>query len=72
MEFHNLEELKERLMPALRTKVSDLRFKNIMTIDEDDIWDFLANSKWKSAKDLNLSDMVSDILNFYMDGDFYG
>ena len=73
MNFNSLEELKNRLMPALRTKVSDLRRSRI-NINEDELWDILSKNKWSKAIDLTLGDMVNDILKFnYVDlrNDFY-
>lgn len=72
MEFESIEELKQRLKPALESKVNDLKYKNIHTVDEDGIWNYLSETKWKKAKDLNLSDMVNDILKFNMGSDNNG
>ena len=44
MNFNSLEELKNRLMPALRTKVSDLRRSRI-NINEEELWDILSKNK---------------------------
>lgn len=67
MNFNSLDELKQRLMPALRTKVSELR-KNRINITEEDLWSFLSKSKWSKAIDLTLGEMVNDILKLnYMD-----
>ncbi len=59
MEFNNLTELKNRLMPALRIKKEEINNKNIT---EEDIWNYLKDTKWKKSNDLSLSDMVNDIL----------
>lgn len=59
MEFNNLNELKNRLMPALRIKKEEINNKNIT---EEDIWNCLKDTKWRKSNDLSLSDMVNDIL----------
>lgn len=64
MEFETEEELKKHLYPALEIKVQDLKQKGINFISEDDLWKYLKEDKWKNSKDLNLSEMVNDILNF--------
>lgn len=62
MDFNSLEELKNRLMPALSTRVSELKAKGVLDISEEDIWNILSITKWKDAKGLSLFDMVKDIL----------
>ena len=44
MEFNSLQELKERVMPALRKKESDFRLQGI-EYTADDIWNNLKNNK---------------------------
>lgn len=61
MEFNNLTELKNRLMPALRLKKEEINNKNIT---EEDIWNYLKDTKWVKSNNLSLSDMVNDILKF--------
>lgn len=62
MEFNSEKELRERLSCALSTKISELESKGINYITEDEIWQYLINTKWKNAHGLCLSDMVDDIL----------
>ena len=60
MNFNNIEELKERLMPALSMQKD--YFKRIgKNVSEEDIWNSL-KGKWKDSKDLTLNEMVNDIL----------
>lgn len=61
--FNSLEELYNRLRPALLTKLSDLKANGYGYLKIEDIWNYLKENKWKSSHDLMLSDMVSDILN---------
>lgn len=63
LEFNSLQELYDRIKPALRTKMRELNRLGYDYIKEEDIWNFLKEKKWISASDLNLSDMVDDILN---------
>ena len=62
-EFKNLDELYQRVLPALKTKVSELSVSNNQ-ISEIEIWKHLAEAKWKDSKNLTLFDIVADIVNF--------
>ena len=62
MEFNSLEELYNRVSPALKTRVNDFKLEKIFDIDSIDIWNYLKDSKWMKSQDLNLSDIVNDIL----------
>ena len=57
MEFNSLEELYERIKPALRCKQSEMK-----RIKLEDIWNYLKEVKWKNDTNLSLYDMVSDVL----------
>ena len=61
MEFKNLEELYIRITPALTSRIEELKTESII-VTEQEIFEFLKNTKWVFSKDLNLSEMVSDIL----------
>ena len=61
-EFQSIDELYQRVLPALHTKVHKLSMRGIFHITEDDIWIFLME-KWKRGNGLTLFDMVHDILN---------
>ncbi|MBD9104871.1 hypothetical protein EGW03_00205 [bacterium] len=60
--FRSLDELKSRLMPALRLRKRELRKQN-STVTEEDIWIYFASNYWKNASNLSLAKMVNDILN---------
>ena len=62
-EFKSLEELFDRVEPALNTKVVEGREFGFQ-VKEIDIWNYLVKNKWKKARGLMLSDIVDDILNF--------
>ena len=60
MNFNNLEELKDRLMPALKMKEEEFKV-NGYDISSFDIWENL-KYKWKDSYNLSLNEMVNDIL----------
>ena len=63
MEFSSLEELYNRLKPALETKKMEMGRNGYSYIKIEDIWNYLKEVKWKSANNLSLYEMVSDVLN---------
>lgn len=63
IKFNSLEELYQRLIPAMTTKVNELKLVGINYITTDDIWNYLRKYKWSKSKDLTLSECVDDILN---------
>lgn len=63
IEFHSLEELYNRIKPALNTKVTEMKRLGFYYVKEEDIWNYLKEVKWTQATDLNLYQMVSDVLN---------
>lgn len=60
--FNSLEELYRKLMPALNTKVADLKRHNIKYISESDIWHYLRDCYWQRNRELSLGEIVNDIL----------
>ena len=60
--INTLEELYNKLLPVLKTKVNEMKLRNINYINESDIWNCLSH-KWSKKSNLMFSDMVSDILN---------
>ena len=63
IKFNSLEELYNRLVPAMETKVKELSVAGISYITVDDIWNYLRKNKWSKSRDLTLSECVDDILN---------
>lgn len=61
--FNSVQELYERLKPALRTKQNEMKREGYTYIKSDDIWNYLKEVKWKNASNLSLYEMVSDVLN---------
>lgn len=60
--FKNIEELYERLKPALVTKEQELFKLGYKHLKKEDVWNYLQEAVWKKSNDLMLSDMVNDIL----------
>ena len=62
MEFATLEDLYERVLPALHMRTEELISAGEMYIKEDDIWNYLKVTKWSKALDLSLYMVVDDII----------
>jgi len=63
MEFNSLQELYDRLKPALVTKRNEMERNGYNYIKLEDIWNYLKEVKWTKTTDLTLYEMVDDILN---------
>ena len=61
--YSSLEELYQKVLPALNTKVADLKRHNIRHIEPEDIWKYLKTNYWRKADTLSLADIVNDILS---------
>lgn len=61
--FSSVDELYVRLLPALNTKVCEIKRLKIDYIKELNVWDYCINVIWKNKKDIRLYEMVNDILN---------
>ena len=61
--FSSIDELYNRLKPAFRLKLNELKSKKITFVSDKDIWTFLSRTKWCKEENLELCDMVNDILN---------
>ena len=61
--FNTVTDLYNRLLPAINTKLNELKRMHLTNIRATDIWDFLVKYKWKDRNDLRMYEMVSDILN---------
>ena len=62
IEFKSAKELYDRVLPALYSKVKEVRNLGFAYITEKDIWNYLVNSTWKTKRNLQLHDLISDIL----------
>lgn len=63
LQFSSLEELYNRLKPALRSKQRELNEYGYGYLKIEDIWNYLKESVWKNSVNLSLNEMVSDILS---------
>jgi len=63
IEFGSVQELYERLKPALKSKVEELKRDGYDYLSAEDIWNYLKEKKWKSSRNLALHEMVSDIFS---------
>lgn len=61
--FSSIDELYNRLKPAFRLKLNELKSKKITFVSDKDLWTFLSRTKWCKEENLELCDMVNDILN---------
>ncbi len=62
IEFKSAKELYDRVLPALYSKVKEVRNLGFAYITEKDIWNYLVSSTWKTKRNLQLHDLISDIL----------
>lgn len=60
--FSSLEELYNRVKPALKCKVKDLNRTNIYYIHESDVFNYLKNTLWIKKNNLTLGEIVNDIM----------
>ncbi len=65
LEFKSIEELKNRVMPALRIRVRELKNEKY-SVDEDSLWEYFVRI-WQDKKNLTLADLVDDVLNAKID-----
>ncbi len=63
IEFGSAQELYERLKPALKSKVGELKRSGYDYLNAEDIWNYLKEKKWKNSNNLALYEMVSDIFS---------
>lgn len=62
MDFKTLDELKQRVKPALYSKLKEIHTLGYKIVSTKDIWDYLVKYKWNNKKDIELNELVSDIL----------
>lgn len=63
LQFNSAEELFERLKPALKSKVYELKKQGYRYLEIEDVWNYLKEIKWKGSINLSLNQMVSDIFS---------
>ena len=62
IQFNSVKELYDRVKPALYSKVKELNNLGYKYINEKDIWNYLVSNEWNNKRNLELSDLISDIL----------
>ncbi len=62
LEFRTKEELYKRVLPALYSKIKEVRKLGFKFITEKDIWNYLVENEWKNRVNLELYDLINDIL----------
>ena len=76
MEFESVQELKDRVMPALKMKEEKLKSEGF-DFSSEDIWFYLKQNKWTKSRNLTLNEIVNDILKLdgatlNTRGDYFG
>ena len=61
--FNSINDLYNRLLPAVDTKLNELKRMKLYNITNLDIWNYCVNNKWKHKTNLQIYDMVNDILS---------
>lgn len=61
--FNSIQELYNRLLPALKSKKKMISSTGFTSIKEKDIWEYLYTNKWSNEHGIALCDMVTDILH---------
>ena len=67
IKFNSLQELYNRIKPALNTKRHELIDRGYTYVKNKDIWNYLTNHYWTNSAYLTLGEMVNDILNMNND-----
>ncbi|TKC20057.1 post-transcriptional regulator [Robertmurraya kyonggiensis] len=64
MAVHAYERFRNDVKPALKSKVEELSLLGYGTIQEQQLWDFLINKKWKRVKeDIKLFEIVEEVMS---------
>lgn len=61
--FNTINDLYNKVKPALKVKIEDLKRNYITYIKEEDIWNYLKDKYWSKSNKLTLGEVVNDILN---------
>ena len=61
--FNSINELYNRLLPAMETKKNDLLRNTKVLISEQEIWGYFRSNYWNKKSKLTLGEMVNDILS---------
>lgn len=61
LNFYSSDQLYERMKPALFAKQQEMKRHHYAYLEQEDIWNYLIEKKWKHASDLSLYQMVNDV-----------
>ena len=62
MEFTSLQQLYRKLLPAFNVKKRLILKSKYKDINNEKIWNYLTETKWKEATNLSLPEMINDII----------
>ena len=60
--FKTKEELYNRVLPALYSKLKEIKRLGFKYVTEKDIWNYLVENEWMRRSNLELFDLINDIL----------
>jgi hypothetical protein len=61
---HEYDRFREVVGPALESKMSEFQILGYQKVNEQEIWNYLTNKKWKKCKeDIHLYEIVEDIFS---------
>lgn len=63
IKFRSLNELYNRIYPALESKRKELHRNGLTYIHEEDVWNCCKDVIWNNSRNLELCNIVDDILN---------
>ncbi len=63
IEFESINDLYNRVLPALRTKKREFQKKGVFILEKE-LFNYLINTKWSKINNLSLNQIVNDILNY--------
>ena len=67
MEFTSLQQLYRKLLPAFNVKKRLILKSKYKDINNEKIWNYLTETKWKEATDLSLPEMINDIITVFLE-----
>lgn len=63
IKFTTIKELYKYLLPALKTKRSEMAINGFVYVMPEDIFNYIKQTKWKNLKSVLPYEMVGDILD---------
>lgn len=62
MEITSLQQLYRKLLPAFNVKKRLILNTKYKDITNENIWNYLTETKWKNSHNLSIPEMVNDII----------